>query len=281
MNLSPGAAVVVTGAASGIGEAIARECVERGFRLALADIEKARLEDLVNELNELSETDVIGKFVDVADSLSVLEFAENVQSEFGRVDLVVANAGVIATNKPLWEQKVEDLHWILGVNLVGVFNTWSSFLPHMIETGSGHLAATSSVAGLMPMIWGGNSPYAASKYGVVGLAEAVDQDLRNISSDIGITVLFPGPVRTRIREALRNRPEAYGGPMKETSYVPPIAAPDSWVTLEPTGVAKHFLQAIEAGERYVISNPEFLEPIVGHLSNVSKELQSSIIQEDS
>jgi NADP-dependent 3-hydroxy acid dehydrogenase YdfG len=129
MDLVEGSSVVITGAASGIGEGLARECVNRGLRVALADVEEAPLDKLVDQLSESGGT-VMAGVVDVSDSAA---FAESVEAEFRFVDVVVANAGVIGPRRPLWEQNAQDWEWIIGVNLLGVSNTWMPFLPGMVK----------------------------------------------------------------------------------------------------------------------------------------------------
>ncbi len=267
MDLVEGSSVVITGAASGIGEGLARECVNRGLRVALADVEEAPLDKLVDQLSESGGT-VMAGVVDVSDSAA---FAESVEAEFRFVDVVVANAGVIGPRRPLWEQNAQDWEWIIGVNLLGVSNTWVPFLPGMVKRGSGHLVATSSIAGLAPAM-SGNSPYAATKHGIVGMAEVLRMDLADVAPDIGVTVLFPGPVRTRIRESVRNRPGSLGG-----SDMAPAFSSDPRFdveSIEPHDVAIHLLTALARGDRYVMPNPEYVESTAAHLVEVAEALRA-------
>jgi len=103
-----------------------------GLRVALADVEEAPLDKLVDQLSESGGT-VMAGVVDVSDSAAFAAFAESVEAEFRCVDVVVANAGVIGPRRPLWEQNAQDWEWIIGVNLLGVSNTWVPFLPGMVK----------------------------------------------------------------------------------------------------------------------------------------------------
>lgn len=269
VELSSGSVVAITGAASGIGEGLARESVARGFRAALADIESPALQTLVADLDVPAGTFVAG-VTDVSDPASVADFTKRVLQELGVPDLVVANAGVIGPAVPLWEQRPEDWEWILGVNLLGVVNTWTAFLPAMIERGTGHLVATSSVAGLAPGQSSGNTPYAASKYGIVALCDNLRVELGEVAPDMQVTALLPGPVRSRIRQAVRNRPDAFGGP--ET---PPMPVSDPFPNrLDSSEFAKRVFDGLEGGPKYLIPNEEFIEPIASHLDGVAAELRS-------
>jgi NAD(P)-dependent dehydrogenase (short-subunit alcohol dehydrogenase family) len=271
MRLRDGAGIVITGAASGIGAALARECFARGHLVALADVEPGALDAVVAELSDAGGR-VISAAVDVADPDSMTDFARFVRDEHGPPDVVVANAGVIGPRRPLWEQQPQDWEWTLGVNLSGVVNTWVPFLADMVERNEGHLVATSSVAGLAPIPQGGNAPYAASKYGVVGLAETLRAELVEHAPNVGITVLCPGPVRTRIRDAARNRPSEFGGP--GAAPAPVFAESDD--RLEPDEVAAMTLRAVEENHRYLVPNLGSVGPIVAHLRAVAEAVENTV-----
>jgi len=270
MQLSPDSVVVITGAASGIGEGLARECVHRGYSAALADIEGPALQELEADLVADGGT-VATSVVDVADPTSVSNFAEKVHEELGVADLVIANAGVISPQAPLWEQRPEDWEWLWRVNLFGVVNTWTAFLPEMIERGTGQIVATSSIAGLAPGQSSGNTPYAATKYGIVALADNLRIELTEAAPGIEVTVLLPGPVKSQIWQAARNRPEAFGGP--ETPLLPAI---DSFPNrLGADEFAALVFDGLERGERYLLPNEEFVEPIASHLDDIASLLRQS------
>ena len=209
--------------------------------------------------------------MDVADPASVDSFAALVLDGFGVPDLIVANAGVISPAVPLWEQRRDDWEWTWKVNVLGVVNTWTAFLPSMIERGSGQVVATSSVAGLAPGQSAGNAPYAATKYGIIGLADNLRIELAEVAPGISVTVILPGPVRSRIRQAMRNRPAEFGGP--ET---PPLPTVDPFPTrLEADEFATRVLDGLQRGEPYLMPNEDFIEPIATHLDEMAAALRES------
>ncbi len=154
-----------------------------------------------------------------------------------------------------WEQSAEDWQWTLEVNLLGVVNGIRAFVPHLLAQGSGHVVNTSSIAGLAPVPGGGNGAYTASKHAVVGLSETLVEELATVGADVGVTVLCPGPVPSRIHTAERNRPAGLVAAAAGGGSLPP---PDFQLTLEPVDaatVADLVCAAIESGRRYVLPGP--------------------------
>lgn len=192
-----GKVAVVTGAASGIGRALAEVLARRGCSLALADVNAAGLAEAaraVEGAGRRASTHV----VDVADWERMLAFADEVVAAHGGVDLVVNNAGVSVTGT-LAEQSIEDLRWIVGVNFWGVVHGCKAFLPHLLERPEGHLVNVSSVFGLIGLPT--QSSYCATKFAVRGFSEALWAELAD--TRIGVTVVHPGGVNTNIVRASR------------------------------------------------------------------------------
>lgn len=204
MRLTSGMGAVVTGGASGIGRAMATSCLARGLTVALLDIEQTALDTTVEELS--SSGKVSGIVCDVADRASVVSAAERILSEVGVPGLLVCNAGVGTYGPPVWELTIEDWRWVIGVNLYGFIHCLGSFLPPMMEVGSGHVVAVSSAAGVMSPP--GFAPYNASKHAMLTIAETLLHELRGAGTEIGVTVVLPGMVRTRMPDNARNRPPA-------------------------------------------------------------------------
>ena len=251
MILEPAQVAVVTGGASGIGRAMADSFAGRGLTVVLADIEREALDVAVRELTESGAT-AVGAPMDVSDAGAVTVLAERVLTELGRVDVLCNNAGVVAPRRPLWEHTPDDWRWTLEVNLLGVANGIRAFVPAMIEAGRGHVVNTASIAGLTPIPGGGNGAYSASKHAVVGLSETLRVELDEVAPDVGVTVLCPGPVPSRIHESSRNRP---AGPTSHGTE-PPRAATSSMTTLapvDPTVVGEQVVAAIDAGRMYVVT----------------------------
>ena len=199
MDAFEGKVAVVTGAASGIGRALAERFAAAGMRLVLADIEAGPLAEVANGLGD----DVVIQVADVSKPDDVDALRDAAIDAYGTVHLVVNNAGV-STSAPIWTLDREVWTWVLGVNLWGVINGVRSFVPLLIEQGEGHVVNTSSMQGLAPTRNGG--AYAVSKNAVVALSEVLRDDLRAAGSPVGVSVLCPGPVKTRIYDSERNRP---------------------------------------------------------------------------
>jgi NAD(P)-dependent dehydrogenase (short-subunit alcohol dehydrogenase family) len=253
MRLEAGQVAVVTGAASGIGRGLAEGLLRRGLAVVAADIEADALDRAVDEMATTGR--VIGQVTDVGDPEALQRLATRTLDELGRVDVVCNNAGVVTPRLPVWEQSPEDWRWTLEVNLIGVVNGIRAFVPHLIRQGSGHVVNTASFAGLAPIPGGGNGAYTASKHAVVGLSETLVEELATVGVDVGVTVLCPGPVPSRIHSAERNRPAGLVAMASDAGSLPP---PDFRLTLEPvdaTTVADQLCAAIEAGRRYVLPGP--------------------------
>jgi NAD(P)-dependent dehydrogenase (short-subunit alcohol dehydrogenase family) len=246
-----GKAAFVTGAASGIGLAIARAFAEANLKVMLADIEENAL-DLALAGLKASGAEVRGVVCDVSDRASVQRAAEETFGVFGNVHIVCSNAGVIAGGQ------IElipggDWDWVIGVNLMGAINVIQAFLPR-IKTGSegGHIVITASGSGLV--CTPGVAPHVVSKYGLVGLAETLAAELAG--TPIGVSVLCPSFVRTRIDTSFRNRPPRFGVQLDQaTDANAPLAALVD-AGMDPQRVARRVMMAIRDNDLYVFTHPE-------------------------
>lgn len=244
MELSPGQVAVVTGGASGIGLALVTEFAERGLTVIAADVE---------EPASRPPGKVVYRPLDVRADGAVEELAASVVAEHGRVDVVCANAGVVTPPALLWEQPAADWLWTVEVNLFGVVNTLRAFVPHLVAAGHGHVVCTSSIVGLAPFPGGRNAAYAATKTAIVGLCEVLREELNEVAPAVGVTVLCPGPVTTRIRDADRNRP-ADRGRSRPGTPAPAAVFEHGMARIEPAEVARHVCAAIADGRMYVLPN---------------------------
>jgi NAD(P)-dependent dehydrogenase (short-subunit alcohol dehydrogenase family) len=199
-----GKVAVITGGASGIGRAVAARAAAEGMKIVIGDIEEGPLKEAEDELSS-SGAAVVGVLTDVSDAASVRNLREKALERFGAVHLVHNNAGV-GLGGPIWEVSEEDWRWILGVNLLGVVHGIATFVPLLLEQGEGHVVNTASIAGLATAPFLG--PYNATKQAVVAISETLFKDLRSVGAPmgVGVSVLCPGFVRTRIAESDRNRP---------------------------------------------------------------------------
>lgn len=251
MDVRPGQVAVVTGAASGIGRALVEALAGEGLRVVAADVDEPGLARLAQTV-EAGGGAIAAVPTDVSRRASVLALADRAFEAFGRVHVLCNNAGVAlwgGLEKATWE----DWQWVLGVNLWGVIHGLEAFLPRMIAQGEpGHVVNTASMAGLVASQ--GLGVYNTSKYAVVGLSETLAKDLR--AYGIGVTVVCPMGVRTRIRQSERNRPAELASPAARGEPVELIGR-----TLEAAEVAAMVLDAIRANRLYVITHDEGLEPL--------------------
>jgi NAD(P)-dependent dehydrogenase (short-subunit alcohol dehydrogenase family) len=251
-----GKTAFVTGAAGGIGFALAKSFAQAGMKVMLADIEAETLAASVKSLADAG-FEVRGVTCDVADAASVAQAAETSFAAFGNVHVVCNNAGV-AAGGGIDTISLDNWRWVLDVNLMGVLHGIRSFLPHIRKHGEGgHIVNTASMAGIDAGL--GFSPYTVSKYAVVAMSEGLAPQLKPLG--IGVTVLCPGYVRTRIGESGRNRPERYGRPPPLDPASPAAAlvaqiAQSLAAGLDPMQVATCVLTAIREDELYVFTHPE-------------------------
>lgn len=199
-----GKVAVITGGASGIGLALARGLVRRGVRVVLADIEKAALAVAAGELRSLGGT--VETFrVDVREFGQMQALEAFCVQTFGVVHLLFNNAGVLVMG-PTWELSVDDWRWVLGVNVTGVIHGIKAFLPGMMAHGEeGYVVNTGSLASFSGH--GDYAPYSASKAAVLSISQSLYSEMRAMKTSLGVSVVCPGTVRTRIHESWRNRPE--------------------------------------------------------------------------
>lgn len=251
-----GKAAFVTGGASGIGLALGRAFAEAGMKVMLADIESEALAAAVKSLHNFT-PDVRGVICDVADPASLERAAEASCEAFGNIHVVCNNAGV-AGGSGIDNISLDDWRWVLDVNLMGVLYGVRSFLPRMRAHGEGgHFVNTASMAGMISGM--GLSPYSASKFAVVSMSEGLAVELKPLG--IGVSVLCPGWVQTRIGESARNRPQRYG-PTHAPDPGSPAAALAAHIAellqsgLDPAKVAARVLDAIREDELYVFTHPE-------------------------
>ncbi|MCZ4121092.1 SDR family NAD(P)-dependent oxidoreductase [Streptomyces sp. H39-S7] len=227
MELLAGQTAVVTGAASGIGYAMAERFAAEGLRVVLADVEEGALDKAVGRLRE-NGAEAVGQLTDVSDRASVEALAEAAYRAFGAVHVLCNNAGVgSGAEGRMWEHDPKDWQWAFSVNVWGVFHGIQAFLPRMLAAGEpGHVVNTSSGdGGIAPLPTA--SVYAVTKAAVVTMTESLYAHLKAERAAVGASVLFPGPhmLRTGLWESHRNRPERYA---KSAPRRTPYRSLDQW-----------------------------------------------------
>ena len=277
-----GKTAVVTGAASGIGYAIAERFASEGTRVVLADIEEEALTEAVTRITA-SGARAIGVPTDVADPASVTALAEGALSEFGGIHVACSNAGVF-TGGLLWEQSLADYAWTMDVNVWGVIHGIRTFIPIMLEQDTEcHLVNVASMAGLTAMPFAGI--YHMTKHAVLALSESLYHELAVTSDLVKVSVLCPEMVKTEIATCERNRPSRYTRPgdvieTDEREMVMDSIRETVETGLDPSVMADRVVDAIRSGTFYILSedgwreaahdrmdqiregrNPEFTPPV--------------------
>jgi len=194
-----GRVAAITGAGSGIGQALALELAGRGAHLALCDIDEPGLAETVARC-EGSSVKVTSQRVDVADRSAVHAWADQVAEEHGRVNLVVNNAGV-ALGATIDGMSYEDFEWLMSINFWGVVHGTKAFLPHLKAAGEGHIVNLSSVFGLISVP--SQSAYNAAKFGVRGFTDALRMELELERCGVSCTTVHPGGIKTNIARNAR------------------------------------------------------------------------------
>ena len=251
-----GRVAVVTGAASGIGFAMAKHFAGEGMKLVMADIEETTLASSLAALRSGGAT-AIALRTDVSVEGQVNALADAAYAEYGAVHVVCNNAGVAtpALRTLAWETPLSDWEWIHKVNFMGVLYGVRAFVPRMLAGGDeGHIVNTASIAGL---VTGGN-PYFVSKHAVSCFTEGLYKDLKGMGAKVSASVLCPGLIRTGIMEAERNRPVELGPATNVNALSEKVremaanfkAALE--VGLEPALVASEVVAAILLDRYYVI-----------------------------
>jgi NAD(P)-dependent dehydrogenase (short-subunit alcohol dehydrogenase family) len=251
-----GGCAVVTGAGSGIGRAIAHSFADAGMNVVAADVEADAASRTAAEIDERG-VEALGVATDVSQYEAVLELADATYEHFGAVNVLCNNAGVsMRPFRTVWNTSYEDYRWVLGVNYWGVVHGVLAFLPRMREQQDGrrHIVNVSSMAAHRKIR--GASAYVSSKRAMEGFSEVLGRELE--PDGIGVTIVYPGRVRTRIAESERLRPEheqsgirgveAFTGEVLNTDANP---NPE----LEPAEVAAMVCRAIVENRRYLLTHP--------------------------
>lgn len=192
--------VVITGAGSGIGRALALDVAGKGALLAISDVDEVGLAETAALADKAGAKEVRTDRLDVADRDAFAAYADDVATHFGRVNVVVNNAGV-ALAGDFVDLEMKDIDWIIGINFWGVVHGSKFFLPHLIASGDGHLVNISSLFGLVSMP--GQSMYNASKYAVRGMTEAIREEMLVAGHQVGVTAVHPGGIKTAIARNAR------------------------------------------------------------------------------
>ena len=266
-----GKVAVVTGAASGIGRALAAKSVQEGMKVVLADVEEPALKQAEGEL-KASGAQVLAVRTDVSQATEVETLARQAFETYGAVHLLFNNAGVLNTSSlfagtTVWESALADWQWVLGVNLWGVIHGLHAFVPRMLaQESEGHIVNTASSTGLIS--GAGLGVYKASKHGIVTLSETLALELAAHGARLKASVLCPDWVNTRIINAERNRPQALQHTSEQLLPSPQVVAmlqamrQGRQAGLEPSEVADLVFDAIRQEQFYILPDPQLTKQFV-------------------
>jgi NAD(P)-dependent dehydrogenase (short-subunit alcohol dehydrogenase family) len=266
MNELGGKVAAVTGAASGLGRAMAQAFASEGMHVALADVDEAGLSGTRERVSSLG-VRTCSMRVDVSSASDVDAFAARTVRELHAVHVVCNNAGV-ALSGAAWENSEAEWQWLLGVNLWGVIHGVRAFAPRLIAQDEGHIVNTASVAGLISPP--GMGAYAVSKHAVVALSEALHHDVRERGSHVGVSVLCPAYVPTAIADSDKNRfavEKSKERLAKEAALRKAVAAGK----LSADDVARAVVAAVKDNRFYVLTHPAIKAAVRARMEDVLDE----------
>lgn len=270
MKIERGDVAVVTGAASGIGFALAEHFAKAGCNVVAADVAQDELDAAATKLGEHG-VEVLAVRTDVSKEAEVQALAAATLERFGAVHIVCNNAGVVSRGDA-WMGPIAGWEWVFGVNFWGVVYGVRAFLPHLVLGGRGHIVNTASMAGLMP---GLDPIYDATKHAVVAMTEDLYLNLQAAGFPVGVSVLCPGWVRTQIMEADRNWPSELGALPEERvgadvtlGYVK--RAIDEGMT--PAAVADLVATSIEEDRYWVLPHADWMHIATARWDSITDQV---------
>ena len=251
-----GRTALITGGAGGIGFSVAKALGEQKMNIVLTDIDQKNLLQSAAELDALG-IPVLAAPLDTANEMQWQAVAQQAKDKFGKVHMVVNNAGVGGDSGPIESQETEGWQWALGVNLMGVVYGAKTIVPLIKEHGEGGwILNVASMAGLGGVPYSG--AYTATKAAVVALSEGWAKELKNQS--IGVSVLCPAFVKTRIYDSERNRPDKYKSDAYDTNNESGFLKQTKQFVrdgMDASIVGKRVVEAISAGELYIFTHPNY------------------------
>jgi len=243
-----GKTAIVTGAASGIGLGIATALAENGVNVVMADIQKAAVEQAAHALSDTNKR-VMPVQLDVTQEQSVLDALAEAEGNFGKLHIACNNAGVPMHGTGLTDVPPGDWEFITRVNIWGIIYGIRHFVPAIVKHGEeGHVVNTASVAGFQNRRGTNQGPYSMSKYAALSLSEGLEHELED--TNVGVSVLCPGPIDTNIARGARNRPDHMGGPQVRENDEAVLAERLATTGLDPKKAGERVVDAIRTNTFY-------------------------------
>lgn len=252
MIIEPGMAAWVTGAGSGIGRGIALALARRGVRVGVCDIRESDAAETVQQIQAAGGA-ALAVGVDVSDRASVEEAVVTVERALGDIVIACNNAGIALHGVPLHEIAAAEWDWVMGVNIQGVIHGIQALVPRMLATGRpAHVVNTASIGGFQVNPNFLTAAYSMTKYAVVALSEGLHNELQG--TEVGVSILAPAAVDTRIHLSERSRPERLGGATvrPQNHFMGDLLKG----SMSPGAVGDRVVHAIEAGDLYIFTHPE-------------------------
>jgi len=271
MDQLAGKVAVITGGGSGLGLALARKLADEGMALVLADIDEAALAEAAKSLP----AEVLTVRTDVTNYGDVVALAGASLERFDQVNLLCNNAGIAAFGGFL-EMDLAEYRWVMDVDFWGVLHGIKAFLPHLLEHDDAHILNTASVSGFLTQP--GLSAYNAAKFGVVALSESLVYELEILESSIGVSVLAPAWVKTRIFDTERYERAAQSSGKVGERVVPAMQAFAEQSRLTADDVAERTVDAIKEGRFYIFPHEGILK-FIGHRHSDITEMRNPSVEQ--
>jgi len=267
-----GKTAIVTGAASGIGLGIATALAEAGANVVMADIRKDAAEQAAHALSGTNKR-VMPVRIDVTQEQSIIDALAEAEQKFGKLHIACNNAGVPMHGVGMTEVPPEDWEFVLGVNVWGIIHGIRHFVPAILKHGEeGHIVNTASVAGFQNRRGTDQAPYSMSKYAALSLSEALEHELDG--TNIGVSVLCPGPINTDIARGARNRPDHMGGPKVRETDERVLAERLATIGLDPKRVGERVVDAIRTKTFYAFVGAVPVDTIRARHRRIEEALNS-------
>ena len=271
-----GKTAVVTGAAAGIGLAMAEAFSREGMNIVLADLDRVNLDRAAARLTAAG-PNALAVPTDVTKPEDLENLAAKAYERYGSVELLCNNAGVLGPILPSWQQPLENWRWVFDINVQGVVNGIHAFVPKMIEQeGESYVLNTGSIAGMItgPFF----APYNASKHAVVALSECLHHELRAVGAKVQVGVLCPGWVNTRLANTEEKLPAELASVNAAQKQAELVAEREKSVrqmvanSISPAEIAEIAVQAVKAGQFYIFPHPERKADVEARTSEILAEV---------